>query len=141
MQGLPLDSCNPRYSGAMPAGRPARRERPEFGERLYHLRTQRGFSQKQMAEKLGITQQSYGAWERRSTALKPEQLASLVKTLECGVEELIGHRPPRRRGGGPAGRVRRVFEALTQLPRHQQNKVAEFVEAFVAQHVNGAERR
>jgi hypothetical protein len=65
----------------------------------------------------------------------------LVKTLECTVDELIGHTPARRHGGVPAGRVRRVFEAVTQLPRHQQNKVAEFVEAFVAQHANGAERR
>jgi len=94
-----------------------------------------------MAEKLGVIQQSYAAWERYPTALKPEQLAKLTKILDCSVDELIGSEPKPRRGGGPVGRIRRVFEAVRELPRHQQNKVAEFVEAFVAQHANGAERR
>lgn len=125
----------------MPAGRPAQNQRTEFGEHLYRLREQRGFSQKQMAEKLGMTQQGYAAWERLPTALKPEQLTTLAKILACSVDELVGNEPTPRRGNGPAGRIRRVFEAVTQLPRHQQNKVAEFVEAFVAQHANGTDRR
>jgi transcriptional regulator with XRE-family HTH domain len=132
---------NAGYTANMPAGRPAQRERTEFGERLYRLREQRGFSQKQMAEKLGMSQQGYAAWERLPRALKPEELSSLAEILECSVDELVGKQPKPRRGSGPAGRIRRVFEAVTQLPRHQQNKVAEFVEAFVAQHANGAERR
>jgi transcriptional regulator with XRE-family HTH domain len=142
MQAFQLNSCNACYNPAMRAGRPAQSERTEFGERLYRLREQRGLSQKLMAEKLGITQQSYAAWERRHTALRPAQLASLAKILECSVDELVGIGSSRsRRVGGPPGRIRRMFEAVTPLPRHQQNKVAEFVEAFVAQHANGAERR
>lgn len=121
----------------MPAGRPAQSNRTDFGERLFRLREQRGLSQKQMAEKLAITQQSYAAWERRSTALKPEQMAALARLLDCSIDDLIGGEPKSRRTSGPAGRVRRVFDAVSRLPRHQQNKVAEFVEAFVAQHAHG----
>jgi transcriptional regulator with XRE-family HTH domain len=117
----------------MPAGRPAQSQRTYFGERLFKCREQKGLSQKQMAEILGIKQQSYAAWERRSTALKPEQLAALARILECSIDDLIGQVSKVRRGTGPTGRIRRVFEAVNQLPRHQQNKVAEFVEAFVKQ--------
>ena len=141
MQVFPLDSCNARYTWGMAAGRPAQSKRTAFGEHLYRLREQRGFSQKQMAELLGITQQSYAAWERRSTALKPEQLARLARLLDCSIDALIGNDTQRRRSAGPPGRIRRVFEAVTRLPRHQQNKVAEFVEAFVAQHANGTDHR
>ena len=120
----------------MPVGRPAQSNRSAFGERLYRFREERGFSQKQMAERLAITQQSYAAWERRSTAIKPEQLAALAKILDCTVSDLIATEPKehRSRTSGPAGRLRRVFEAVNKMPRHQQNKVAEFVEAFVSQH-------
>jgi hypothetical protein len=34
------------------------------------------------------------------------------------------------------GKLHQVFEKASRLPRHQQNKVAEFVEAFVNQHAN-----
>jgi len=40
------------------------------------------------------------------------------------------------RGGGPEGKLYQVFEKAIRLPRYQQNKAAEFVEAFVNQHVN-----
>ena len=137
MQAISTISSNEGYILAMPAGRPAQSNRTDFGERLHRQREQRGLSQKQMAEKLSITQQSYAAWERRSTALKPEQMTALARILDCSIEELIGGEAKSRRGTGPAGRVRRVFDAVSRLPRHQQNKVAEFVEAFVAQHSNG----
>jgi ribosome-binding protein aMBF1 (putative translation factor) len=59
---------NADYTGDMLAGRPAQRERTEFGECLYRLREQRGFSQKQIAEKLGMSQQGYAAWEHSNGA-------------------------------------------------------------------------
>jgi hypothetical protein len=38
----------------------------------------------------------------------------------------------------PIAKVQQVFERVNQLPRHQQNKVAEFVEAYVNQYVSKA---
>ena len=90
-----------------------------------------------MAEIFGIKQQSYASWERRSTALKPEQLAALARILECSIDDLIGHTAKTKRGNGPAGRIRRVFEAVSKLPRHQQQKIVDVVETFVAGHQNG----
>jgi hypothetical protein len=39
---------------------------------------------------------------------------------------------PARRPG-PVGRVQKAFEKVARLPRRQQDKIIEFVEAFVAQ--------
>jgi hypothetical protein len=47
------------------------------------------------------------------------------------VEYLFGRDSGKSRGKGPVGKLRQVFEKASHLPRHQQNKVAEFVEAFV----------
>ena len=117
----------------MPAGRPAFTARCDFGARLFELRQRKGFSQKQMADALGITQQSYALWERRPVALRPEQITQLADILACGVGDILGipSRPLQR--GGPVGKVRQVFEQVSKLPRAKQRKIVEVVEALVLQ--------
>lgn len=116
----------------MPAGRPAKHRRSPFGERLVLARQQAGLSQTQVAEHLGITQPSYADWERRAVALKPEYLPKLAVLFGVSVDFLLGNEARKPRGGGPSGRVRRVFEAVSRLPRKQQQKVVEMAEGFLA---------
>ena len=123
----------------MPKGRPTTKPRTDFGLRLFAAREARGLSQTQVAEKLGITQSSYADWERYSVALRPEQLALLAEVLEVTVEDLLGTKPKNRRGAGPAGKMRQLFEAATVLPRTQQQKIVDILEPFVSRHVNGTE--
>ncbi len=47
------------------------------------------------------------------------------------VEHLIGIEEKPARTSGPTGKVRQVFEKVSRLPRHQQSKIVEVVEAFV----------
>lgn len=63
--------------------------------------------------------------------MRPDQIEQLANVLNVSVEYLFGRDSVKSRGKGPAGKLRQVFEKASQLPRHQQNKVAEFVEAFV----------
>jgi transcriptional regulator with XRE-family HTH domain len=117
----------------MQTGRPSSRPRPPFGGRLHTLREAAGLTQAQVADKLEITARAYAFWEREPVALKAEQLATLADVLGVTADELIGREEPKKRGTGPAGKLRQVFERASQLPRSQQAKVAEFVEAFVTQ--------
>lgn len=49
--------------------------------------------------------------------------------------ELIGGEGARKkRGGGPEGRMRRLFEQASKLPRSQQEKIVAVLEAFVNQY-------
>ena len=127
MQAYSVSLFSPGYSDDMAMGRPAKSKRTEFGERLVTARQQAGLSQAQVAEKLGITQQSYGGWERRETALKPEHLVQLAATLNVTVDYLLGKENGRPRSGGPAGKARQIFEQVSQLPRHQQQRVLQVV--------------
>ncbi len=86
-----------------------------------------------MAEHLGITARAYAFWERDPVALKADQLTALAKIFDVSVDYLVGQEPPKKRNGGLMGRVRRVFEQVSRLPRSQQNKIVEVVEAFVNQ--------
>jgi transcriptional regulator with XRE-family HTH domain len=89
-------------------------------------------SQKEVAHKMGVTQASYAAWERDPVAFRPDQLALLASTLQVSIDQLVtGSEPPKKRGHGPVGKARRVFEELSQLPRHQQQDIITFVEAML----------
>jgi transcriptional regulator with XRE-family HTH domain len=136
MQAFPVTILAARYDGPMQTGRPSTEPRTEFGQRLHVAREALGLSQAQVAAQLGITQKAYAVWERYPVALRPDQIEKVAAILKVSVESLFGKAAPALRGNGPAGKLRQVFDRASQLPRHQQNKVAEFVEAFVAQHLD-----
>ena len=115
----------------MPIGRPAKHTRTEFGERLYQLRHEKGFSQQQIAERVGVTQQAYAGWERSTTALRPLDLAKLAAAFDISSDELLGLKPAGKRKGGPVGRAHRLFEQVSKLSRKQQQKVLDSVELMI----------
>ena len=114
-------------------GRPAKTGRTEFGQRLVAARQQMRLTQAEVAGQLGITQQSCAGWERRQTALRPEHLRQLARILNVPVDFLLGDQPSGRRGMGPSVKVRRAFERVSRLPRHQQQRIVSVIEALVAQ--------
>ena len=131
MQVSFLTFSAPPYAGLVQTGRPSKEPRTPFGARLHAAREAAGLTQAQVAEKMGVTQTAYGVWERYPVALRPDQIEQLASLLNVTVEHLFGRDQVKARGKGPVGKLRQVFEKASQLPRHQQNKVAEFVEAFV----------
>jgi len=124
------------YNQYMLVGRPTKQPRTSFGQRLLTSREALGLSQAQVAEQLEITQPSYADWERYPVALRPEQVAQLARILKVSLEYLFGYTPIQQRRGGPTGRLHHVLEKVSALPRHQQNKVIEFVEAFAERQIN-----
>jgi transcriptional regulator with XRE-family HTH domain len=135
MQTLSHIAVNSVYPPAMSnMGRPTSRKRTAFGVRLVAAREEAGLSQRELADKLGITQRALSWWERESVALRPEQLAQLAVVLGTTTDYLLGVETTKRHGGGPTGKARRVFEAVSKLPRHHQQKIVDVVETFVAGH-------
>ena len=134
MQALSLTQDLSAYTPDVKTGRPTTRERTPFGQRLHTLREQAGLSQQQLAERLGLTQRAYAHWERNPVALRPDQLLNLAQTLNVSVDDLVGTNGTRKRGSGPTGKMKQLFEAASRLPRSQQQKIAAVLEAFVNQH-------
>ena len=136
MQAFSYNSQTAGYVLDMPAGRPAKQSRTPFGERIALAREQAGLTQQQLAERTGTIQRVISSWEREQVALRADQLTALADALGVSIDFLLGRKNVKQRGG-PVGKVRQVFERVSRLPRHQQNKVAEFVEAFVERKSNG----
>ena len=134
MQAISPDLSNVRYDCPMQTGRPSRHPRTSFGERLHTARETAGLSQSQVAEKMKVIQSTYSDWERYPIAIRPDQIEKLAEILNVSVDYLFGKETSTSRQNGPVGKLRRVFEEASQLPRNQQSKVAEFVEGFVKLH-------
>lgn len=138
MQAQSIIKFLPVYADGMKTGRPSKSERSDFGARVYAVREAAGLSQREVAAQLGISQPSYALWERNDVALRPDQLVKLAGVLGVRVEELLNPPANGNRRGGPAGKAKRVFETVSQLPRGQQQKILQVVEALVAQHAKAA---
>ena len=139
MQALSAIATNKLYSVVMSQmGRPTDRKRTAFGERLVLAREAAGLSQRELADKLGMKQRALCWWEREPVALRPEQLATLAEVLDVTTDHLLGRDTEKKRGTGPTGKAKKVFDAVSRLPRHHQEKIVAVVESFVAQHAVNA---
>ena len=120
------------YAAAMPTGRPPSRERTALGERIAQARHQAGLSQIEVARQVGVSQRVVAYWEREAVSLRADQLDALASALGLSADALLGRRGAETRSAGPVGRTRRAFEALSRLPRRQQQKIVEVVETLIA---------
>lgn len=126
---------NDFYTPSAMAGRPPSKEAPPFGRRLAAARKARGLSQVQLARLLDTTQKTIDYYERRAANPTMEVVERAAAALDVPVTDLLGveaARPPSRRG--PAGKLRKVFESASALPRRQQEKIAEFVALYIQQY-------
>lgn len=133
MQAISVTFPAGRYDEDMQTGRPPKHQRPPLGERIAAFRERAGLSQQQVADALGVNQQVIAYWERRAASLRPEQLAALADVFKVSIEDLLGQRTRQQRDSGPTGKARLVFDAVSRLPRRQQQKIVEVVEALIAQ--------
>ncbi len=135
MQAFSISLSDAPYSADMKTGRPSKHPRTPFGERVLAARQAAGLTQAQVADELGITQHAYAYWERHPVALRPEQVQQLAAALNVSVESLMNEKAPRGRASGPTGKARQVFEAVSKMPRRQQEKVFAVLEPFIREHV------
>ena len=80
------------------------------------------------------SQRAYAYWERHPVALRPDQLLSLAQALNVSVDDLVGTNGTKKRGAGPTGKMKQLFEAASRLPRSQQQKITALLEPFIAHH-------
>jgi hypothetical protein len=83
-------------------------------------------------EKLVVSQPVVSDCERRASRLHGELILKVADILSVSADELLGRETDKPKPIR-TGKVQQVFEEVSSLPRHQQDKVVEFVSAFVCQ--------
>jgi transcriptional regulator with XRE-family HTH domain len=121
------------------------KSRASQGAHLAALRKAAGLTQEELAGLLGEPQSNITFWEHSEKPPRSEVLPKMAKALNVTVEELIltaqsdGLAP--RKNSAPSGKARRVFEEVSRLPRHQQQRILGLVEDLLAAHQLQREQR
>jgi transcriptional regulator with XRE-family HTH domain len=105
--------------------------RPRQGARLAALRRAAGLTQAELADHIGEVQPNIAYWEQSDKPPRSDVLPKLANVLGVSVEDLLSTDLLPEPKHGPVGRMQKLFAEVSRLPRRQQDKVAEFVEAFV----------
>lgn len=61
-----------------------------FSEKLKELRKRNNLTQKELAEQIGIKQNSYSDWETGKNEPNLENIVKLSKILDTSTDELLG---------------------------------------------------
>lgn len=84
------------------------------GDRLRKARTAKGLTQEALAEAIGVQPETVSRYERGTIPVSVSQLYEIAKTLDVGVEALLGV-------GGKRGREGEIFERIRLLDRAGQD--------------------
>ena len=61
----------------------------KFGNKLYELRKKNGYSQEELADKLGVSRQSVSKWESNSTYPETDKIIQIANLFDCSMDDLI----------------------------------------------------
>jgi transcriptional regulator with XRE-family HTH domain len=110
-----------------------------MGERIANLRKTRNLTQTQLAEALGVTQQTVQAYEAGSRRIPVSALPTVAKTLAVSLVTLFGQDSPDKdksaavRRRGPMPQWQQHIEAIARLPRSRQQFVSEMLRNVLGQ--------
>lgn len=68
----------------------------EIANKLLQLRKEKGLSQEQLAQKLGISRQAVSKWERAEASPDTDNLIELAKLYDISLDELLLHDPTQK---------------------------------------------
>ena len=104
-----------------------------MGTRISRARKAREFTQQDMADHLGIAQQTYAQYETGIRRIPASMLPKLAQDLGLTLEELMGTGSGSRYKPGPSSKLELQIERLRQLPRATQKVVMNMLDGVLAQ--------
>jgi transcriptional regulator with XRE-family HTH domain len=99
-----------------------------MGERIAALRRAHNVTQVQLAQALGVSQQTLQSYEVGRRRIPVSALPVVARTLAVSLDELFGSTARATRGKrGPASRLHQQIDAVAELPKAKQQFVAEML--------------
>jgi len=102
-------------------------------QRIARLRTQHGYTQVELAKKMGLTQALISNYEQGVLRLHSEMVARFADALNVGTDELIGFKLKKRKKATPNFRLKLVrrMQKIEQLPPSQQKVLLQTIDNFL----------
>ena len=119
------------YTNCMQRGRKPAKEAPFFGKQLAAYRKQKGLTQYEFANELGISRNLVLHYERSCPNPNMEFVIKAAKTLDISTDELLGIKAAKKEKPGPPPRIKKLTEKITQLPKTKQGFVLDMIEGYI----------
>ena len=107
-------------------------DKPEtIGQRLARLRRERGLTQVELAQRLGVAQPVVSDYERRGLRLQGQLIVKLTDILAVSSEELLGLKKSPSNGSIRIRRLLRRLQEIDKLPRRDQQALLRTIDRFL----------
>ena len=104
-----------------------------LGGRIAQARKDQGLTQQQVADRLGIAQQTLAHYEGGRLRLPASLLPLLAQMLGQTVDELLGQDMKPKGKRGPTPRLQQQIDRISHLPKTKQHFVMEMLDMVIAQ--------
>lgn len=106
-----------------------------LGARIAELRKAKNITQIQMAELLGVSQQTINSYEVGRRRVPVSALPQLANALMISIEEVLGETTQHNKNSkrGPAPKLQRQVEIISQLPKTKQKLATDLLDAIIQQ--------
>ena len=125
----PYTACMPRVSKLRLPPLDAGKE--TVGQRLARLRKERGYTQVELADRIGLIQSLVSSYEHDVLKLSAEMAVRFARALDVTTDELLQPVDRPRNGRKPSRKVLRRLEQVESLPRTQQVTLLRTIDTFL----------
>lgn len=103
-----------------------------LGQRITRIRKERGYTQVELAGKIGVIQSIVSAVERDERKLSAEMAVRFALALDVTMDELLGPASGKPKNGKkPSRKVLRRLELIEALPPTQQTALLRTIDAVL----------
>jgi transcriptional regulator with XRE-family HTH domain len=104
------------------------------GSRIARLRRDKGLTQVELAERLGVTQPAVSDYENDDIRLPADVVVQIARILGVSTDELLGLKEtPGKATSSPKNRrLYRRLQDIEKLPRRDQQALLRTIEAFLS---------
>lgn len=107
-----------------------------LGQRIARLRKERGYTQAELADKMGIIRELISDYEREKIRPHYEMVIRFALALDVTTDVLLGLKPSKNNGSKPSLKILRRMKKIEALPPAQQKVLLKNIDMFL----KGAER-
>lgn len=102
-----------------------------FGRRLAAIRKERGITQAQLGEKVGVSNRVIAYYETESDQPPGSLLVDLCVTLKVSADELLGIKTPKEPRDPKTARLMNRLKRVADLPPAQQRAVLQHLDGLL----------
>ena len=102
-----------------------------FGQRLAKIRKAKGYTQVELADKLGIIQVMVSDYERDKLRPYHEMIVRLANALDMSTDELLGVKPFKSKDTKVSLKLQRRMQKIDALPTAKQKVILQTIDTFI----------